>query len=110
MKLIITVQQADIQSPPDPRFGRAQFFLSVDTETREWQAYPNTSTQQAHGAGIAAAQWVNDHGAKAVVSGDFGPNAARVLQAAGVELYLFDAEPTAEAVLQNYLSDQLKQF
>ena len=41
----------------------------------------------SQGAGIQTAQNVIDSGAKIVISGHLGPNAFRVLDAAGIEAY-----------------------
>lgn len=41
MKVIVTTTAADLDSPVDPRFGRAAYFTVVDTDTMEWQAHPN---------------------------------------------------------------------
>lgn len=110
MKIILTTQEPDIKSPVDPRFGRAKYFLTVDPATMEWQAHPNPAIHQAHGAGIAAAQWVNDQNAQVLISGDFGPNAVRALQATAIELYLFDSAKTAEEVIQQYQENKLRRF
>jgi predicted Fe-Mo cluster-binding NifX family protein len=75
MKIIITATSPSIDSEIDPRFGRGQYFVSVDEDTLEWQAYPNSGVNTQGGAGTLAAQLVASQGAKAVISGDFGPNA-----------------------------------
>ena len=50
------------------------------------------------GAGIQAAQYVVERGARAIVSGRVGPNAFDVLQAAGVAIYPFDGGTVRQAV------------
>jgi predicted Fe-Mo cluster-binding NifX family protein len=52
----------------------------------------------AGGAGIQAAQFVVERGAKAVISGNVGPNAFGVLQAAGVPVYTFGGGTVRQAV------------
>lgn len=87
MKIAITARQPDLNSEVDPRFGRAAFFLLVDSESLQWQAINNDATNVSGGAGIAAAQAVIEAGARAVLTGNCGPNAFRTLQAGGVQVY-----------------------
>jgi len=57
----------------------------VDPETMEFEAVENTqSTQLAQGAGIQAAENIAKHNPAAVLTGNCGPKAFRVLQSAGV--------------------------
>ena len=38
----------------DPSFGRAPFFLIIETETMAVEVVENTAAEAGHGAGIAA--------------------------------------------------------
>ncbi len=40
MKVVITAQQGSLDSAVDPRFGRCQYLLFVDTNTNTWEAVP----------------------------------------------------------------------
>ena len=72
----------------DPRFGRAKYFIVVDSETGEFTAHDNAQNLNApQGAGIQAAKNVVDFGAEAIVSGNVGPKAFAALQAAGIAIY-----------------------
>ena len=111
MKIAISTSTADLDSLVDPRFGRAASFVIVDTETEEWNAYPNPALNASGGAGVQAAQFITEHGAQAAISGDFGPNAYSSLVAAGVKMFLAPAsEPlTARELLARYRRGQLQQ-
>lgn len=87
MKIAISAGGKTPDSPMDQRFGRAECFIFMDTETNAFEAVDNGAAASSGGAGIAAAQSVVDRGVKAVVTGNVGPNAMRVLRAAGVEIY-----------------------
>ncbi len=89
MILLISVQQADMNSPVDDRFGRSTWFLRVNSDTLDWQALENPGWNNRGGAGVAAAQFAIDQKVDAVISGDFGPNAVAALQAAGIQMIHF---------------------
>jgi predicted Fe-Mo cluster-binding NifX family protein len=95
MKLIISISGNTIDSPFDPRFGRAAAFCLVDSETGEWTVHENPALSAAGGAGVQAAQFVAKLGAQAVISGAYGPNAFDTLSPAGIEMYL---APTGDNV------------
>jgi predicted Fe-Mo cluster-binding NifX family protein len=88
MKIAISASAPDINAPFDPRFGRGASFVFVDTETGEWEAHSNAAVSASGAAGIQAAQFVVEHGAQAVVSGNFGPNAFATLKAAGLRMFI----------------------
>jgi predicted Fe-Mo cluster-binding NifX family protein len=87
MKIAITATGNSLDSMVDPRFGRAAWFLIVDTETNELlEAINNTAGKEAaHGAGISAAAQVADKGVEALLTGRVGPKAMPVLEKAGVQ-------------------------
>ncbi len=108
MKVAITVQGRDLDSAVDPRFGRAQSFLLVDTATGEWTVHDNVqNVDAAQGAGVQAAQTIVQSGAAAVLSGNVGPKAFAVLQAAGVAIHL-GASGTARHTLDEWRGGRLR--
>lgn len=99
MKLIVTSVGKDATDLVDMRFGRAPYFLLVDTETSVTSAHENTQNMNAaQGAGIQAAETVVRLGAEAVISGNVGPKAFRALAAAGVKIYQVSGNTVADAV------------
>ncbi len=103
MKLIITAQDASLEGLIDRRFGRCMWFILYDTETNQWEAFQNPGANQSGGAGVAAAQFVVDKGADAVLSGDFGPNATRTFQAANIGMQRFtDSTRTVQEAVDHF--------
>ncbi len=101
MKVAITSQGTDMNSAVDPRFGRAKYFIVMDTETGEFSAHDNSQNLNAvQGAGIQAGRNVVDLGVEAVITGSAGPRAFATLQAGGVKVYIGAAGTVAEAVEQ----------
>ncbi len=108
MILLISVQQADLDSPVNDRFGRSPWFLRVDSDTLEWQAFENPAVNNRGGAGVTAAQFAVDQKVGAVFSGDFGPNAATALQAAGIQMFQFPSGTlTGKEVVESYRQGKL---
>lgn len=111
MKIAITTETANLDSAFHPRFGRAANFVIVDAETEEWEAYPNPALNASGGAGIQSAQFITEHGAKVVISGDFGPKAHNALAAGGIQMFLAPVNETltARELLARYQQGQLSQ-
>ena len=87
MKVCVTASGPGLDAALDPRVGRCPYFVMVDTETMEAESIPNTSAGAAGGAGIQAAQTIASAGAKSLITGRMGPNAAQTLSVAGVKVY-----------------------
>jgi predicted Fe-Mo cluster-binding NifX family protein len=87
VKVAISASGSTMESEMDPRFGRAAYFIFIDSEAEEWSAEKNAAADAAGGAGRAAGQMVAAKGASAVVSGNIGPNALQSLHAANIKVY-----------------------
>ncbi|MGB9791364.1 MAG: NifB/NifX family molybdenum-iron cluster-binding protein [Thermacetogeniaceae bacterium] len=109
MKIVISASGRDLESMLDPRFGRCPYFLVIDTETEECQPVPNPGMMAGGGAGIQAAQEVVRQGAKAVITGQCGPNAYDVLRSAGVKILQAPVEPVRQ-VLERYRRGELEEL
>jgi predicted Fe-Mo cluster-binding NifX family protein len=95
VKIAVTAQNPGWTELLDSRFGRAACFVIVDGETKDWQNVENKQNRQAtQGAGIQAARTIIDAGAAVLISGNVGPKAFRVLQAASVRM--FRTNPAAQ--------------
>ena len=98
MKIAVTARGSELESEVDSRFGRAAWFIVVDTETGAYEAVDNSAGVEASsGAGVEAARKLVDRGVEAVLTGHCGPNAFRVLRAAGIEVVLGASGTVAEA-------------
>lgn len=106
MKIIVTAEGNDLNAPTSARFGRCPTFVFVETETLAFEAVPNPATSAPGGAGIQAAQFVVEHGAQAVLTGNVGPNAANVFQAADIPVYL-NSETTVRGAVEAFEAGQL---
>lgn len=99
MKIAVTATGPDLDSAVDSRFGRCACFIVTDPETSAFDAVDNDSNV-ASGAGVQAAQTVIDHGVTTVLTGNCGPKAQRILDAAGVTVILGVEGSVREAIDQ----------
>ena len=106
MKIAVSSQGENIESPVDPRFGRCAYFLIVETDDMSFEAFKNENRSLGGGAGIQSAQFVASKGSKAILTGYCGPHAARTLTAAGIEIYVIQKGTVKEAV-EKYLKGEL---
>jgi len=101
MKVAVSSQGPLLESAVDQRFGRAAWFIVADTETGAFSAVENAQNlNAAQGAGIQSASTVANQGVEAVLTGHCGPKAFRVLESAGVRLYLGVQGRVSEALEQ----------
>ena len=88
MKVAITVKGLGLGCQLEPRFGRAEHFVIVETEYGQCELFDNTRNSRANsGAGVQTSQQILDLGVAAVITGHVGPKALQVLQAGGVDVY-----------------------
>lgn len=101
MRLAVSAQGEGLDSSVDQRFGRAPWFVIVDTNGGAGEAIRNEQNlEAAQGAGIQAAQTIANRNVDAVVTGHCGPKAFRILTAAGVGVYLGAQGSVSNAVEQ----------
>ncbi|MBK8575977.1 MAG: NifB/NifX family molybdenum-iron cluster-binding protein [Elusimicrobia bacterium] len=87
MKILVSSMERSLNSPVDPRFGRAAWFVLVDTETGEHRAVENKQGQEAgHGAGILGRPDRFVPGREGSVDRRMGPKACDALKAAGIQI------------------------
>ena len=98
MRVVVSANGIDLDASASPVFGRCPVFVFVDVETMTFEAVENPALAAAGGAGIQAAQFVTERGAEAVITGNVGPNAFGVFQAAGVPVYQYAGGTVREAV------------
>ncbi|RSN77679.1 NifB/NifX family molybdenum-iron cluster-binding protein [Candidatus Methanodesulfokora washburnensis] len=88
----------DPDSPMDPRFGRAPYFIIFDLDTMKYETVQNTFMNAPSAAGIQTAQLLIDKKVDVVLSGNVGPNAYQALVSAGIQVIPISARTAREAV------------
>ncbi|MDY0362378.1 MAG: NifB/NifX family molybdenum-iron cluster-binding protein [Desulforegulaceae bacterium] len=108
MKIAVTSKGKTLDSEVDPRFGRAEYILVVDSETFEFNVIDNSENKNAFkGAGIQAASRISESGADILLTGYCGPNAFTTLQAAGIKS-CDNVSGTIKEAVENFNSGKYK--
>jgi len=98
MKIAITSTGPNLDDTLDPRFGRAQYLLIIDTDTLACESLQNPNVDAGSGAGIRAAQIITGKGVEVLLTGNCGPNASQALAAAGIRVQTNNAGTVREVV------------
>ena len=98
MRIAVTSTGTDLDAQVDPRFGRCARFIIIDTESMEFEAIENQNVDAGGGAGVQSGQLLAGKDVKFVLTGNCGPNAHRVLTAAGIDVIVGVSGSVREAV------------
>lgn len=86
MKIAVSSKGPGLADAVDPRLGRCEYLLIVDSDTMQFEALANENKDRGGGAGIQTASTIAERGAAVVLTGNCGPNAYETLSAAGVQV------------------------
>lgn len=107
MKIAISATSPSLDAEVDSRFGRCSYFIIVESDTMQFETLDNSGATADGGAGISTGQVIAKSGVQVVLTGDCGPNAYRVLSAAGIQVITGVSGKIRDAV-QGYKSDKFQ--
>lgn len=109
MKIAFTTKGTEWKSAMDPRFGRTEYIVVYDLETKEMTHIDNRAIEGvAHGAGPQTAQKLYDLKADVLITGNGpGGNAATVLAKSGVEIFIGAGSMSVEEAFEAYKTGKL---
>ncbi len=107
MRVAISSQDGEDNTPFCARFGRCNAFVLFDTETGDWEVESNPAAAARGGAGAQVVQFLADNGVGVVVSGRYGPTAFAALDAAGIHAFVADGGTPAE-LFYKFLANELE--
>ena len=87
--LIICVSAAEgsPDAPCEEHFGRAPFYILIDTDSGEWRAVENRSPGPCGGKEPAAIRILMEHGVAILITGRVGGTGLEALAAAGIHVF-----------------------
>jgi len=108
MKVAISSHDGKLDSSFSSRFGRCDYFVFIDSESRDWESMRNPAADARGGAGPRVVQFLSEQGVNATITGRYGPNAFTALDAAGIQAFEADGG-TPEQLIELFLAGELKQ-
>ena len=102
MKIAVTSNGKDLSAQVDPRFGRCDHFIIIDSDTNAFDVLDNKqSLDLPQGAGIQAGKTIANAKADVLITGNCGPKAFMVLERAGIQV-VTGASGTISEVVEKY--------
>ncbi len=100
MKIAVTATGPSLDDHVEARFGRASYYIIVDTDSLNFEAIENPNVAAGGSAGIQSAQLMSERTVAFVLTGNCGPNAFQVFNAAGVQIIVGVGGTVRQAIEQ----------
>lgn len=112
MNIAFTAQGQTWDSPMEARFGRTDYLLVWDDETRVLKSFDNNEGKnEAHGAGPKMAKVLLDLKADVLITGNGpGENANAILGKSGVKIYVGAGDMSVKEAYDAYKNESLALF
>jgi predicted Fe-Mo cluster-binding NifX family protein len=98
MKIAVSATGKTKESLMDKRFGRCQYFVLFDDQTKQVDSILNPATTATSDAGPTAVKELAKHKVKAIITGFVGDVAKESLQITGIEIITIEATFVQEAI------------
>ena len=110
MKIAIGLEENSYESQVDRRFGRASFFILIDTENNNYEIIENEAKDEATGAGLIVVKNLMSLGVDEIIAGEIGPKAAVLIEEFDIPTYKLGELKSVDEVLKNYKENKLEKF
>jgi len=108
MKIAISACNEGLESVVANRFGRCDYFVIYDMESKEVSSIENKAKFESHGAGGIAVRLLNEQGVKVALVPELGPRAMEVLNAYDIKAYSYKGVQKVKDAIQAYENDDLE--
>ncbi|MDY0102403.1 MAG: NifB/NifX family molybdenum-iron cluster-binding protein [Lentimicrobium sp.] len=112
MKIAFTAAGTTWDSMIDPRFGRTEYILLLDEDTKELSVTDNSSVKnEAHGAGTATSQRIYELKPDVLITGNGpGETAAKALAHLKMKIFAGAQDMTLKQAYEHYKSGELREL
>jgi len=109
MKIAVTAMGPELKDEVSTRFGRAPYFLIIESENNSLlESIENPNATAGGGAGVQSAQLLVDHQADILLTGNCGPKAFQVFEAADIKVFT-GSSGTIEECIEKYKTGALEE-
>ncbi len=106
----ICAKENGLNSPVADRFGRAEYYVLFNTESKESRTIENTAKNSASGAGGRAVRLLDENGVTVALAPELGPKAMDAIKAFEIRAYSYGESKTVKEALENFEAGKLKEF
>ena len=107
MKIAVCAKTTGMDAQADDRFGRAEYYVIFDTETRSSETFENPAKGEPAGAGGSAVRFISQQGAQAVLAPELGPKAVDALRAFELAAFRYTEKKTVRETIADFLDGKL---
>lgn len=110
MKLAIALKENDYNSFVDERFGRAPFFIIIDSDTKEFEIIENEAKDEATGAGLKAVKNLLKHEIDVIIAGEIGPKAGELIYDLEIPTFKFKDLEKVDEIVKAFNENTLEKY
>lgn len=110
MKLAIALKENDYNSSVDERFGRAPFFIIIDSDTKEFEIIENEAKDEATGAGLKAVKNLLKYEIDTIIAGEIGPKAGELIYNLEIPTFKFKDLEKVDEIVNAFNENTLEKY
>lgn len=110
MKIAIPCLGETLGSPVDPQFWRASFFQTFNEVGNQDQILKNPYAHSPEDSEMLAVQFLIENAITTLIVEDIGPDLFRILQSAGMKIFLGPSGCNVREFIDKYLKKELDEL
>lgn len=110
MKLAIALKENEYNSSVDERFGRAPFFIIIDSDTKEFEIIENEAKDEATGAGLKAVKNLLKYEIDIIIAGEIGPKAGELIYDLEIPTFKFKDLEKVDEIVNAFNENTLEKY